>query len=183
MLDRGINVGLATDGANSSDALNMLLAVRLASYVSRAFAVGRDRWLTAPETLQLATSGGADLLGLKRGGRIEQGALADFVFLDLGHVDFVPLSDPLNQIVTCADSASVADVMVDGRFVVRNGRLVSINMPDMRERVRTAVERLRTNVVDAKALAARLEPHVVAFAQSLFDEPLGVDRLVIAGCG
>jgi cytosine/adenosine deaminase-related metal-dependent hydrolase len=183
MLDRGITVGLATDGANSSDALNMLLAMRLSSYVSRAFAGPRDRWLTAAETVQLGTLGGADLLGLDRGGRIEQGALADFVFLDLRHIDFVPLTDPINQIVTCADSACVTDVMVNGRFVMQSGRIAPINMPDLRERVGTAVERLRLNLVDAKALAARLEPHVVAFAESLLGEPLGIDRLIAPSCG
>lgn len=183
MLDRGITVGLATDGANSSDALNMLLALRLASYLSRAFATPRARWLNAAETLRLGTEGGADLLGLARGGRIAQGALADLVFLDLRHIDFVPLTDPLNQIVTCANSACVAEVMVNGRFVMRGGRIEPIDMAQLRERVRAAVERLHVNVADAKALAARLEPHVVAFAESLLGEPLGVTRLLASSCG
>lgn len=183
MLDRGMTVGLATDGANSSDALNMLLAVRLASYVSRAFAGPRQRWLGAAEALRLATQGGADLLGLDRGGRIAEGALADFVFLDLRHIDFVPLTDALNQVVTCADSACVTDVMVNGRFIVWAGRISSVDTTNLRERVRTVVERLHMSVADAKALAARLEPHVVAFAESQFDEPLSIERLMAPGCG
>jgi cytosine/adenosine deaminase-related metal-dependent hydrolase len=183
MLDRGITVGLATDGANSSDALNMLLATRLASYLSRAFASPRNRWLTAAEAVRLATRGGADLLGLPRGGRIEQGAIADFVFLDLNNIDFVPLTDPINQIVTCADSACVTDVMVNGRFVMQDRRIGPINMADLRERVRGAVERLRTTITDARALAARLEPQVVAFAESLLGEPMGIERLIASSCG
>jgi 5-methylthioadenosine/S-adenosylhomocysteine deaminase len=183
MLDRGITVGLATDGANSSDAQNMLLAMRLASYLSRAFAVPRDRWLGAAETVRLGTLGGADVLGLERGGRIEQGALADLVFLNLQHIDFVPLTDPLNQIVTCADSACISEVMVGGRFVMQCGRIASIEMSDVRDRVRAAIERLQINIADAKALAARLEPHVVAFAESLFAEPLGIERLISPSCG
>jgi cytosine/adenosine deaminase-related metal-dependent hydrolase len=183
MLDRGINVGLATDGANSSDALNMLLAMRLASYLSRAFATSRDRWLGAAETVRLGTMGGADLLGLPRGGRIESGALADLVFLDLRHVDFVPLTDPINQIVTCADTACITDVMANGRFVLRDGRIAPVNMPDLRERVRAAVERLNVNVAGARKLAARLEPHVVAFAESLLGEKLPVERLLSPACG
>ena len=183
MLDRGITVGLATDGANSSDALNMLLAIRLASYLSRAFFSPRDRWLGAAETVRLATIGGADLLGLPRAGRIETGALADLVFLDLRHIDFVPLTDPLNQIVTCADSACVTDVMINGRFVMQGGRIAPFNMLELRERVRATVERLNLKVADAKALAARLEPHVVAFAESVFDEPLAIERLLAPSCG
>jgi cytosine/adenosine deaminase-related metal-dependent hydrolase len=183
MLDRGITVGLATDGANSSDALNMLLAMRLASYLSRAFAGPRARWLSAAEAVRLGTQGGADLLGLPRCGRIEQGAFADLVFLDLRHIDFVPLTDPINQIVTCADTACITDVMVNGRFAMEAGQMVPINMADLRERVRAAVERLRISVAAAKELAARLEPHVVAFAECLFDEPLGVERLIAPTCG
>ena len=183
MLDRGITVGLATDGANSSDALNMLLATRLASYLSRAFAVPRDRWLTADESVRLATRGGADVLGLPRGGRIEPGALADLAFLDLGHIDFVPLTDPINQIVTCADSACITDVMVNGRFVVRDRRIATADTSDLRERVCAAVERLQIGIADAKALATRLEPHVVRFAEQLFGEPLGIQRLLASTCG
>lgn len=183
MLDRGITVGLATDGANSSDALNMLQATRLASYVSRVFAGPRIQWLGAAESLKLATQGGADLLGLERGGRIAPGALADLVFLDLGHLDFVPLNDPLNQIVTCADSACITDTMVNGRFVMQNRRIASTEISGLRERVRGAVERLQLSLQDAKALAARLEPHVVAFAESLLGEPLGMTRFVPCGCG
>ena len=74
MLERGITVGLATDGANSSDALNMLLAMRLASYLSRAFAGPRERWLTAAETIRSARKAAPIFSGLARGGRIEQGA-------------------------------------------------------------------------------------------------------------
>jgi 5-methylthioadenosine/S-adenosylhomocysteine deaminase len=178
MLERGITVGLATDGANSSDALSMLQAMRLASYGSRAYAEPRERWLGAAETLQLATQGSADLLGLPRGGRIADGALADLVFLDLGHIDFVPLTNPLNQIVTCADAACVTDVMVGGRFVVKAGRVTSIDVSGLRQRVHDAVERLRANLTDARALAARLEPHVVAFAQSSLGQPLGIERFI-----
>jgi len=173
MLDRGITVGLATDGANSSDALSMLQAMRLASYGARAFAAPREAWLTAAETVRLATVGGANIVGRPDSGRIETGAPADLAFFDLDHIDFVPLTDPLNQLVTCADSASVTDVMIDGRFVVENKQIVSVDISDLRERVTDTVARLTVSLRDVRTLAGRLEPHVVAFAQSLANEPLG----------
>jgi cytosine/adenosine deaminase-related metal-dependent hydrolase len=178
MLDRGLTVGLATDGANSSDALSMLQTMRLASYGARAFAGPRDQWLSAVETVRLATSGGADLIGLPKGGRIEAGAPADLAFFDLDHLDFVPLTDPFNQLVTCADSASVTDVMVAGRFVVAEGKVISVDISDLRARVGGAVERLYAALGDARALASRLEPHVVAFAEGLADAPLGMERFI-----
>ena len=87
MLDRGINVGLATDGANSSDALNMLLAMRLASYVSRAFATSRDRWLECGQNGPAWNDGRRRSAGAAARRSHRAGALADLVFLDLRHVD------------------------------------------------------------------------------------------------
>lgn len=178
MLERGIGVGLATDGANSSDALSMPQAVRLASLSSRLFDTERGNWLGAAETLRLATEGSADLTGLPRSGRIEQGAAADLAFFDLGHIDFLPLNDPLNQIVSAADSAAVSDVMVDGRFIVRDRRVTTLDPTSLRERAAEAVARRSADLGEARALAGRLEPHVVAFAGRMRTRPLGIRRLL-----
>jgi cytosine/adenosine deaminase-related metal-dependent hydrolase len=181
MLERGINIGLATDGANSSDALSMLQAMRLASYASRAFACPREDWLRASETVKLATQGGAELMGLKNAGRIAVGAAADLVFFDLDHIDFIPLTDPINQIVTAADGASIRDVMVGGRMIVSNGHFTTVDASSLRDRVNEAVARLSSGLSDARALAERLEPHVVAFARSTADQPLGIERFIRTG--
>jgi 5-methylthioadenosine/S-adenosylhomocysteine deaminase len=178
MLDRGINVGLATDGANSSDSLSMLQAMRLASFGARVFAGPRETWLHALEVVRLATQGGAKLLGLKSCGRIEQGACADLALFDLDHVDFIPGTDLINQLVTCADSASVTDVMVGGDFKVLDRTIVSVDTTDLRGRVADCVARLATTTSEARALAGRLEPHVVAFAQLMSHEPLSVERRI-----
>jgi cytosine/adenosine deaminase-related metal-dependent hydrolase len=178
MLARGINVGLATDGANSSDSLSMLQAMRLASYGARAFAGVRDDWLRAPEIIGMASAGGARLLGLDGCGRIAPGAFADLALFDLDHVDFIPETDPVNQLVTCADSASVTDVIVDGAFRMRDRKLVSIDTSGLRERVRDSVARLAATTREARTLAGRLEPHVVAFAQTMAGRPLSIERFI-----
>ena len=180
MLDRGINVGLATDGANSSDALSMLQAMRLASYGARAIASVRGDWLRATEVLRLATEGGSKILG-HNGGKIAPGAPADLTFFDLGHIDFLPANDLINQIVTCADSSSVTDVMTGGIFRLLRGKFVSLDLSDFRERLARSTMRLSAATGAARALAGRLEPHVVAFADSLASEPVGFDRFVRAG--
>jgi cytosine/adenosine deaminase-related metal-dependent hydrolase len=178
MLERGINVGLATDGANSSDSLSMPQAMRLASFGARIFTGSRDDWLQAPEVVRLATQGGAKILGLKSCGRIERGACADLALFDLGHVDFIPDTDPINQLVTCADSASVTDVMVGGAFKVLNRKVVSVDTTGLRSRIHDCVARLAATTSQARALAGRLEPHVVAFAQSMSREPLSIERRI-----
>jgi cytosine/adenosine deaminase-related metal-dependent hydrolase len=177
MLDRGINVGLATDGANSSDALSMLQAMRLASYGARAIAGRREDWLSAREVLRFATENGAAIVG-HDAGRIAPGAPADLVFLDAEHVDFLPANDPVNQLVTCADSAVVTDVMAGGVFRVVNRKFVAIDIADLGERVSRSLPALTGAMSGVRALAARLEPHVVSFAQHFSEEPLGFDRFV-----
>jgi 5-methylthioadenosine/S-adenosylhomocysteine deaminase len=181
MLTRGINVGLATDGANSSDSLSMLRAMRLASFSARVFAGSRDDWLTSREVVRLAALGGAQILGLEGCGRLVPGARADLALFDLDHVDFIPDTDPINQLVTCADSASVTDVMVGGAFKVRDRRMVSVDTRDLRDRVHDSVTRLASATHSARALAERLEPHVVAFAQSMSSERLPFERRIQPG--
>jgi 5-methylthioadenosine/S-adenosylhomocysteine deaminase len=178
MLARGINVGLATDGANSSDSLSLLRAMRLASFGARIFAGSRDGWLGAAEVARLATQGGAKLLGLKSCGRIEPGACADLALFDLNHVDFIPATDPINQLVTSADSAAVTDVMVGGAFKVRDRKLVFVDASELRSRVQDSVARLKATTSEARALAGRLEPHVVAFAEEMSHEPLSIERRI-----
>ena len=152
MLKRGINVGLATDGANSSDSLSMLQAMRLTSYGARVFTGSRDEWLQAPEIIKLATEGGAKLLGLPSCGRIEQGACADLALFDLTHIDFIPDTDPINQLITCADSAAVTDVMIGGAFKVRDRKVVSVDTTDLRNRVQESVARLAATTSAARGL-------------------------------
>ncbi len=178
MLDRGIVVGLATDGANSSDALNMFEAMRLASFSSRAFGTPRKQWLSACETLQAATISGAVVLGLQQCGRVAKGFAADLTFLDLNNLNFLPLNDPINQIVSAEDSSAVTDVMVGGRFVVRDKRVVSVDCGELRSRVTAALERLKPRIADARAFAQQLEPLVVAFAEDQRAAPLPIERYV-----
>lgn len=106
------------------------------------------------------------------------GAPADLALFDLGHIDFLPLVDPLNQVVTAADSGAITDVMVDGRLVVRDRRPTRINPADLRARVGEAVARLGPSLTEARALAGRLEPHVVAFARSQRHKPLPINRFL-----
>jgi 5-methylthioadenosine/S-adenosylhomocysteine deaminase len=178
MLERGITVGLATDGANSSDALNMFESMRLASFSSRVFGTPRELWLSARETLHAAATAGASVLGLQRCGRIAEGFAADLAFLDLNNLNFIPLNDPFNQVVSAEDSSSVSDVMVGGRFVVKAGNLLTVNRGDLRSNVAAAMDRLAPRIAESRALAQKLEPLVVAFAESMADRPLTIDRYV-----
>ena len=177
MLERGVNVAVGTDGASCSDNLNVYEAMRLASLVSKVQGPDHERWLTTEEVAEAATVGGARALGLgDRIGRLAPGYLADIVFLDLGHPNWLPLNDPTNQLVHTEDGGAVQGVMIGGRMVVENGRVTTVDMAVLRRDVEAARTRLQQANRDNRALAARLEPIVARFCPGLARVPYHINR-------
>jgi len=143
MLDCGLTVGIGTDAANTSDTQNMFEATRLASYLSRVRGSNYREWLSAEEAFTLATSGSARVLGF--GGKLGAIALdahADLVFLDLAHINYVPLRDALLQMVNGESGTAIDAVMVGGRFILRGGKLLTVDEAKMRRAAESARERL-----------------------------------------
>jgi 5-methylthioadenosine/S-adenosylhomocysteine deaminase len=137
MLRAGVRVGLATDGNGSNDTQNMFEAMRLAGILHNRNDRDYAAWPSPQEVLRAATSGSARALGLGgRVGTIQAGQLADLVLLNLNSYPFVPLNDPLKQIVYCENGSSVTDVMVDGRWLMRGGQLLTIDEQALYARAR-----------------------------------------------
>ena len=129
MLSRKVNVGVGTDGASCSDNQNMYEAMRLASFASKVQGPDVQRWLTTDEVLRAATEGSARALGLqKQIGRIAPGYKADIVFLDLHHINWIPTNDPVNALVHTEDGTSVHSVMIGGRMIVENHKLLTVDL-------------------------------------------------------
>ncbi len=166
--DRGVTVGIGTDGSHCSDNQNMFEAMRLASFVSRICSVDAGRWLTTAEVLEMGTAGSARALGLgDRIGRIEAGFKADIVFLDLGHLNFIPFNDPTNQIVHTENGAAVDSVMIGGRLVLDRGCFVTAGLEGVRRKVAQRVEELRTQNAATRAFLTGIEGVVGQFCSGL----------------
>ena len=164
MLDCGVTVGIGTDAGNTSDTQNMFEATRLASYLSRIRGPGYREWLTAGEAFTLATAGSARVLGFGGAlGAIAPNAFADLVFLDLRHINYVPLRDALLQLVNGESGAAVDAVMVGGRFVLRGGRLLTVDEAKMRRDAEAARERLDQANLGALRTARAMEDWVGEF--------------------
>jgi len=180
LLDHGVNLAIGTDGASSSDNLNMFEAMRFASYVSRVQSLDASRWLSAAETFRAATVGGARALGMEGEiGRVAPGHAADLVLLDLSSMNWTPLNDALNQLIHCEDGTSIDAVMIGGRFVWRQGQHLTIDVPALQRRVAAAVEGLRGATAELRAFADALAPHVAKFCAGLAAKPYRVDRLAL----
>ncbi len=177
MLDRKINVGIGTDGANCSDNQNMYENMRLASMVSKVQGPDWQQWVTTDEVLHAATAGSARALGMgERIGRIESGYKADIVFLDLEHVNWIPCNDPINQLVHTEDGTAVHSVMIGGRMVVENRRLLTIDMASIARQAEQARARLEKYNRSSKSLYFKLEKVVGTFCPGLAKQPLHIDR-------
>jgi 5-methylthioadenosine/S-adenosylhomocysteine deaminase len=176
MLERRVNLGIGTDGATCADNQNMYEALRLASLVSKVQGPEWQRWLTTREAALAATEGSARALGFDKIGRIAPGWKADLVLLDLEHPNWMPLNDPVNQLVHCEDGTAVDSVMIGGRLVVKDRKPVGVDLARLRERAEAARERLYAANVDNRALYQALEPVVGSYCPGLARTPYHVHR-------
>jgi len=177
MLDRGITMGIGTDASSCADGLNMFEATRTAALVSHIMSGDPERWLTSREVFRMATIEGARLLGLEHDiGQIAVGYLADLVFLDLDHLNYIPLNDALQQIVFMENGAAVRRVLVGGRTVYLDGKLTKIDMGRLRRDVEAAVENVRSQVVERRRVCDALEPVLRRACLCMTSQPLKSER-------
>jgi guanine deaminase len=151
--------------------------MRLASMVSKVQGADWQSWITTEEVLEAATVGSARALGLgDRIGRIEKGYKADIVFLDLTHVNWIPCNDPTNQIVHTEDGSAVHSVMIGGRMIVQDHKLLTVDLAALARKAEAARARLEKANRANKALYGRLEKLVGTFCPGLAKQPLHIDR-------
>src|SRR5579859_1283631 len=93
-------------------------------------------------------------------GEIAPGYKADIVFLDLGHINYVPCHDLVTQIVFTENGAAVDSVMIGGRLVLDHGRLTTIDEKKLRRDATAAAERLYAANTASRAFAKQLQPFV-----------------------
>jgi cytosine/adenosine deaminase-related metal-dependent hydrolase len=118
----GVNMGLGTDTYPH----NMLDEMRLVAYLARTQA-NDPRSMTTTELFDAATIGGAKALGREDIGRLAAGCRADFVLVDVTHPMMRPARDPVRSLVYAAGDRAVKDVFVDGRKVVADGEVVTMD--------------------------------------------------------
>jgi 8-oxoguanine deaminase len=132
MLNTGVKVGLGVDGSASNDAGHLLSEARQALLLARVH--GDPAGLSAREALQIATTGGAAVLNRDDIGQIAPGMAADFVAFRLDSVGFAGAQhDPVAALVFCA-SPHVDYSVINGRVVVREGYLMTLDLPVLVER-------------------------------------------------
>jgi 5-methylthioadenosine/S-adenosylhomocysteine deaminase len=178
MLDRGLAVGLGTDGSTCADNQSLFEVLRIASVVSTVrFPHETDRWLDADTVWALATTGSARVLGqADELGAIAPGRRADLVLLRADSVFLRPLADPVKALVYAETGAGVDTVLVDGRVVLEGGRVTTVDEARLSARAQEAAERQRARGAAAWALAERLAPYVARACRGAVAAPLAINR-------
>ncbi|WP_170360394.1 8-oxoguanine deaminase [Ruegeria arenilitoris] len=130
MRDHGVPVGLGVDGSASNDIGNMILEARQAMLLQRV-ANGADA-MSSREVLEIATRGGADVLNRPDCGRLEPGKRADIAIWDTSCIESAGSWDPAALLL--AGPVKVKHLFVEGRQIVRDGHVTSLDMPRVIER-------------------------------------------------
>ncbi|MCD6345046.1 MAG: 8-oxoguanine deaminase [Anaerolineae bacterium] len=140
-LDAGVPVGLGVDGSASNDSSHLLGEARLALLLQRVR--GNPAGLTAEEALWLATRGGAEVLGRDDIGALSTGMAADFIGLRLDTLGYAggAVHDPLAATVFCQPQ-NVELSVINGRVVVEEGQLLTVDLPPLIERHNRIARRL-----------------------------------------
>jgi 5-methylthioadenosine/S-adenosylhomocysteine deaminase len=144
MLDRGIRVGLGTDGPASNDALDLLADARLAAQLARLAGASATA-LTAGEAFWLATGAAAEAIDRPDLGQLEAGRRADLVHVDTRDLVFEPVGDAgdlLAHLVWSGGGRYARDVWVGGRRVVAEGVATTVDVPALRAQVAARAARL-----------------------------------------
>lgn len=131
MRDAGVKVGLGVDGSASNDAGNLIGEARMAMLLQRV-ANGADA-MSAREALEIATLGGARVLGRDDLGSLEPGKRADLAIWDVSGIEAAGSWDPVAALVLCGPTR-VRNLIVEGRQVVRDGQMVTLDLPRLIER-------------------------------------------------
>jgi 5-methylthioadenosine/S-adenosylhomocysteine deaminase len=136
LLALGVAVGLGTDGAASNNNLDLWGEMSLAAKLHKVAALD-PTVLPARQVVEMATLEGARVLGLdKTAGSLTPGKEADLIIIDLQQPHLTPLYDPYSHLVYAAGAGDVRDVMVQGRWLLRDRQLQTMDWQDLKVQTR-----------------------------------------------
>jgi 5-methylthioadenosine/S-adenosylhomocysteine deaminase len=142
----GVNVGLGTDGAASNNDLDMFEAMRQTAFQQKLVSMDPTA-ISAPEALEMATIGGAAALGRRqRLGSLEAGKLADLIVVNVSRARQQPLFDPVAQIVYTTRGDDVETTIVNGRILMRERKMLTMDEAAVLRDARAAADLVRKAV-------------------------------------
>lgn len=140
MLEEGVSVSLGTDGAASNNSLSLFGAMKTCALIHKV-----NRWdatlVNAQQTLDMATVNGAKAIGIDAGS-LEEGKLADIITLDLTSPSLNPHHSHVSNLVYSENGSSVRDVIIDGKLVMENSKILLFDEQFVIEKARNVAKEL-----------------------------------------
>jgi guanine deaminase len=178
---REINVGLGCDNCSCSDAQNMFQSMKMFAALA-AVSAPEPGPPTATDAIRAATLGGARTAGMEgRLGALKPGMAADLSIVDLADPSFVPLNSVARQLVFTESGRGVETVIVDGRVVVRDRKITTIDERALREEVADLMRTLRKDIDAVVQRNERMMPYLMKANRLTWAEDIGLNRYVGGG--
>ena len=138
----GINVGLGTDGIGSTTTLDMFEEMKTAAYLQKVNTM-EPTSIKAYDILKMATIEGARVLGLDNEiGTLEPGKKADMIFIRTDKLHLCPDNDVCTNIVYSANGADVDTVIIEGKIIMRNRKMINLDEKEVMKQVKKIAKRL-----------------------------------------
>ncbi|MFC1857729.1 amidohydrolase [Thermodesulfobacteriota bacterium] len=145
LIQEGICVGLGTDGCASNNNLDLFSEMDMAAKLHKVNS-GDPTVMDAGTVLKMCTSDGARALGLeKTTGSIEPGKKADIIIIDTRQPHLTPMYHPVSHLVYAARGGDVATTIINGKVVMQDRQLLSINVQEVMEIIQTFAEDIKGN--------------------------------------
>ena len=143
MLEKGLTVGLGTDGCASNNNLDLFGEMDTAAKLAKVANLD-PTLLDARTVLKMATIGGARVIGLEDTvGTIQVGKKADIIIIDTNNPHMTPIYNPYSQLVYSATGGDVRDVMINGRIVYRDRRFTILDRDEIIDEVKRLTQRIQ----------------------------------------
>ncbi|MBN2283167.1 MAG: amidohydrolase [Deltaproteobacteria bacterium] len=146
MQERGLTVGLGTDGCASNNNLDMLQEMDTAAKLEKVVRFNPTA-MAAMTVARMATTDGARVLGLENvTGRLKPGMKADIIMIDLDRPHLTPVYDEYSTLVYAANGSDVTTVIINGRPVMEDRTLLTIDEKEVMDRVENISRRIKKNM-------------------------------------
>lgn len=140
--ESGISIGLGTDGIGSTTTMDMFEEMKTAAYLQKVNTMEPSS-ITAYDILKMATIDGAKVLGMEdQIGSLEPGKKADMIFIKTDKLHMCPENDICANIVYSANGADVETVMIDGKIIMQNRKMVNLDEKQVMRQVKKIAKRL-----------------------------------------
>lgn len=177
MLERGVSVGLGTDGSASNDNQVMFDAMKVAGLTHTLRTTDHRHWPSSRDILRMATVGGAATLGMEHElGELKPGRIADITLLDTSTLFFTPLNDAFLQLTYAEKGTSVRTVIVDGKVVVEDGVVLAVDEESVRGEAREAWAKWHRRMPGARKEAEPMVLEFEKYQQEIINREFHLDR-------